>query len=143
MSKYSQLLCSLFSISTAVLMADCDQPRSKCDQPRPACEQPRPCEPPKPKPCPKPCPTTCADPQGVTTEPQYVITPPFGPKVNDGADFYVSADFIWWKSHIGGMEYAIQGVKDTGLAGNFVVGAATSASRGTIAQPSSKYQPGF
>ena len=117
MSKYSKLLFSLFSISTAVVMAD--QSNMQKQKPMPM------------------------QPQGVTTEPQGVITPPFGPRVQNGADVFLTADFIWWKTHLGGMEYAIQGVKDTGLANSLVVGAGTSTSQGRIAQPDFDFQPGF
>jgi hypothetical protein len=35
-------------------------------------------------------------PIGVTSEPTGVITPPLAPRVSNGADFFVSADFIYW-----------------------------------------------
>ena len=40
------------------------------------------------------------------------ITPSVAPTIVDGSDTFVIADFIWWKTHIDGMEFAYSGVTD-------------------------------
>ncbi len=44
-------------------------------------------------------------PEGVTSQPKGVITPPVAPRVDHGADVFINADFIWWKAQVAGQEY--------------------------------------
>lgn len=48
-------------------------------------------------------------PEGVTTQPKGVVTPPVAPRVDHGADVFITADFIWWKAQVAGQEYATLG----------------------------------
>ncbi len=68
-----------------------------------------------------------------------VITPAVAPHVMDGSDTYVSLDFIWWKTFVGGMEYAYSGAVDNG--GNVPFGASTA--KGYVQKPNFDFQPGF
>ena len=68
--------------------------------------------------------------------PKQEITPPI---VSSGMKIETSADFIWWKTTIDGLEYVASGVHN----GNISVGAKTSVSGGEIKSASFDYQPGF
>jgi hypothetical protein len=48
-------------------------------------------------------------PEGVTSQPKGVITPPVAPRVNHGADVFITADFIWWKAQVAGQDYVEMG----------------------------------
>lgn len=76
-------------------------------------------------------------PMGVTSQPTGVITPPVAPAVNHGADVFLTADFIYWKAHQDGLEYAESGITTTPLVLN------PSLTRGTVASASSRWEPGF
>jgi hypothetical protein len=109
MKKHCFLLSSLFSISTGLLLAE--QPNKQTQQ----------------------------QPASVTTQPKGMITPAVAPKVRDGVGLIATADFIWWKTNISGMEYATSGAAD---GGNFVpFGASTK--RGHVNQPNFDFEPGF
>ncbi len=45
-------------------------------------------------------------PMGVTSQPTGVITPPVAPTVQNGADVFLTADFIYWKVNQEGLGYA-------------------------------------
>lgn len=62
------------------------------------------------------------EPEGVTTNPKELITPPVAPRVTHGADVFLTADFIWWKSQISGLEYATIGSKSKELPFQFEPG---------------------
>ena len=62
-------------------------------------------------------------PEGVTTQPKGVITPPVAPRVQHGLDLVVDADFTWWKSQLAGMGFA--------------------DINGKIRAPESNFEPGF
>jgi hypothetical protein len=62
------------------------------------------------------------------------ITPPAGPLVNNGADVYLTADFIWWKAQQDGVTFAY-----TGYSGDQDV----DTSKGSELEPHFKYEPGF
>lgn len=95
--------------------------------PQPAC-------PPKPKPkeC---CPSKCSQ---MTHQrgPMREITPNAGPCVNDGADLYVTADFIYWTAHEDNLGFAF-------TDGTTSKGAASTSPAGTVAHPRWKFKPGF
>jgi hypothetical protein len=78
-------------------------------------------------------------PESVTTQPKGMITPAVAPKVKDGAGVIATGDFIWWKTNIGGMEYATSGVADGGVNVPFN----TSVKRGHVSQPNFDFEPGF
>ena len=63
------------------------------------------------------------------------ITPPAGPLVSNGADVYLTADFIWWKAQQDGLAFAVNGIN--------APGEATDVSKGHLHQPHFKYEPGF
>lgn len=63
------------------------------------------------------------------------ITPPAGPLVSNGADVYLTADFIWWKAQQDGLAFAYDGV--TAQPGT------VDAQKGHLHQPHFKYEPGF
>lgn len=63
------------------------------------------------------------------------ITPPAGPLVSNGADVYLTADFIWWKAQQDGLTYAFNGTTDRNLTLN--------AEKGSLHEPHFKYEPGF
>jgi hypothetical protein len=78
--------------------------------------------------------------ESVTTQPRGMITPAVAPRVRDGAGLIVTADFIWWKTNISGMEYATSGVVDDG---NVFVPFGVSTKRGRVNQPNFDFEPGF
>lgn len=63
------------------------------------------------------------------------ITPNAGPRVTNGADVYIDADFIWWHVHQDGMGYVLSGF------GNGTT--ATQASGGSVHHPGFSWEPGF
>jgi len=70
-----------------------------------------------------------------------VITPSVAPHVIDGVDAYFTVDFIWWKSVLGGSEYAYTGVVDGIAGGSVPVGASTG--EGRVQKQGFTFQPGF
>lgn len=69
------------------------------------------------------------------------ITPNAGPRVSNGADVFITADFIWWTAHQDGMGYAFT---------NFGNGSATpsptstgSIGRGSVRHVADDWSPGF
>ena len=54
----------------------------------------------------KTTPPPAYQPEGVTTQPRGVITPPVAPRVQHGLDVVIDADFTWWKSQVAGMGFA-------------------------------------
>jgi hypothetical protein len=78
--------------------------------------------------------------EAVTTQPRAMITPAVAPRVSDGAGLIFTADFIWWKTNISGMEYATSGVVDTGFV---FVPLGQSTKKGRVAQPNFDFEPGF
>lgn len=76
-------------------------------------------------------------PMGVTSQPTGVITPPVAPAVNNGADLYITADFIYWKEYQNGLEFA-----ESGLAGG-TLASGTTLPRGTVSAPRGAWEPGF
>lgn len=83
--------------------------------------------------------TTPSQQQEATIQPDWIITPVVAPKVKDGVSAIISADFIWWKTHIGAMEYAISGINDIGAN----VPNYTNVSKGHTHQPDFDFKPGF
>jgi len=71
------------------------------------------------------------------------ITPSVAPHIVDGTDTYFNLDFIWWKSVLGGAEYAYTGVIDALAAGGGAVAFGASTGEGTIKRPGFSFQPGF
>ena len=69
------------------------------------------------------------------------ITPPAGPRVCDGADLYITADFIWWKAEQTNLSYAYNGAAGGVDEGTFSNEA--DATQGWMHQPHFKYKPGF
>jgi hypothetical protein len=115
MKKHFYLLGSLFLISSGFLNAlQRQQPTRKPQQQQ--------------------------QPESVTTQPKAMITPSVAPKVRDGAGLIFTADFIWWKTNISGMEYATSGVVDVGFID---VPFGKSTKRGHVSQPNFDFEPGF
>lgn len=81
--------------------------------------------------------TAPAQPMGVTSQPSGIITPAVGPRVANGADVFLTADFIYWRTHQNGLEYAQSGLVATAPAVN------TNLSSGTVQSPKARWQPGF
>ncbi len=85
----------------------------------------------------------CADAQGKNMSPaeqqqMYMnemnkITPSAEPSVTRWADPYLTADFIWWRAHEDGLDYALTGV--TPIIHN--------ADKGHVHHPHFSYEPGF
>ncbi len=73
----------------------------------------------------------------VTTQPMCNITPYVAPEVIDRVNVTTAADFIWWDSYVGGMEFAISGVDDGDPA------TADSVLRGKVKKPPFQWSPGI
>jgi len=71
-------------------------------------------------------------------EKERVITPIVAPQPKETAKIEATADFIWWKSYLGNMEYAWSGVFD-----GVLVDTPNSASKGTIKAPDFSFAPGL
>lgn len=71
---------------------------------------------------------------------QSVITPSVAPRVMDGSDTYITLDFIWWKTVVGGMEYAVSGVVDNA---SFVTPFGMSTNKGHVQKPDFDFEPGI
>lgn len=79
-------------------------------------------------------------PMGVTSQPTGVITPPVAPVVNNGADVFLTADFIYWKAHQNGLEYAGSGFNNA-WPEDPTAGAVVDS--GTVKAARSRWEPGF
>lgn len=66
------------------------------------------------------------------------ITPPAGPLISNGVDVFITADFIYWKGQVDGLNYAFSG----GVPGGGY-GSQTNAPQGKMQSPDFKYEPGF
>jgi len=66
------------------------------------------------------------------------ITPNAGPRVNNGIDVFMTADFIYWTARQDGMAYVRSGIDDYDTAVAF-----NNTAQGTTAFPHSKFSPGF
>ncbi len=75
-------------------------------------------------------------PMGVTSQPTGVITPPVAPRVSNGADFFMSADFIYWYAQQDGLAYAF-----AGEIGNNTTNPNPAHSQ--VKQADRKWEPGF
>ena len=117
MKKQFYLLSSLFSISAGLLNAQPTLLNVQQKQNR----QPQ------------------SQSESATVQPKGMITPSVAPRVRDGAGLIFTADFIWWKTNISGMEYAANGVIDNGI----FVPLGTSTKRGHVNQPNFDFEPGF
>jgi hypothetical protein len=84
--------------------------------------------------------TNSENQEPVTTQPgnENVITPLVAPQPKQTAKVEATADFIWWKSYLGNMEYAWAGVFD-----NQLVQVPDSPSKGNIKTPDFDFAPGF
>jgi len=86
--------------------------------------------------CPPPCPC------GVSArDPDWLITPAVYP-AKTGADCpgaYFTADFIWWKTHLGGTEWVFDGITDQGG----LVTEGTNPKPGHIRHADFEFEPGF
>ncbi|MCH9614718.1 MAG: hypothetical protein SP1CHLAM54_13150 [Chlamydiia bacterium] len=65
--------------------------------------------------------------------PQREVTPSAGPRVNNGWDVFISADFIYWSPRIDGLGYELTG---------FGNGTATPK-KGSVHHPNWSWEPGF
>lgn len=65
-----------------------------------------------------------------------VILPAAGTRVQNGADVYLTADFLYWEARQGNTEFAMTGIDATGSG-------STSLSLGQTYAPDFKYEPAF
>ena len=113
MQKHRALITSLFILSTTTLLAGSQAKPQQTEE--------------------------TSEPKDVTTQPKEMITPSVAPRAKHGAEITASADFIWWKTHIDGMEYGVTGINDAGSnVPNF-----TNTSKGHIHQPDFDFKQGF
>lgn len=77
--------------------------------------------------------------QMVQRPPTREITPDAGPKVVNGVDLFITADFIWWKTTQEGTHYAFTGIKTSATGGN----AFTPANKGKSKEVGNDWSPGF
>lgn len=89
----------------------------------------------KPASCPPPL-----KPMGVTEQPLDVITPPQAPKVSGCANFFVTADFIYWRATADNYQYAASGIAIVGADG---VTPVPPPKRGQTKSPGFEFEPGF
>ncbi|NDD58507.1 MAG: hypothetical protein EBZ47_04535 [Chlamydiae bacterium] len=75
-------------------------------------------------------------PMGVTTQPQGVITPPVAPTVNNGADFFIEADFIYWDVYQEGLTVASTGEATSVVSGQKI-------GNGNVVSLGRSWEPGF
>ncbi len=74
--------------------------------------------------------------------PMNEITPNAGPRVSNGADVFMTADFIWWKVRQDGMGYVMSNFKDNQIASGSP-SSAVSVERGSVRHISEELKPGF
>ncbi len=72
----------------------------------------------------------------VTSQPTQVITPVISPKVVDRVNVQTAADFLFWKSDLDGLEYAISGYADNNDSTSF------SIQKGNAKKPPFCFAPG-
>ncbi len=75
-------------------------------------------------------------PPYVTIQPAQVITPTVAPAVVDRVNITTAADFLWWKSYLGGLEYAMSGIAENNLS------TQVSIDRGSVKKPPFRFAPG-
>jgi hypothetical protein len=132
MKKHWRLLACLFVLPALPLLAN-EEPSSNTQETaaqylgRKSCVQ----QPQKPQ-------GQLPEEEAIKSQP--VITPAVAPHVMDGSDTYVTLDFIWWKTFVGGMEYAFTGVVDNGY---FVSPLGASTGKGHVQRPDFKFEPGL
>lgn len=80
----------------------------------------------------------CA-PTAPQNSPARQITPNAGPRVADGADVFITADFIWWKATQDGTRYGMSGLKTNSTLAT----AHDSAVKGKAKQVAEAWAPGF
>lgn len=68
------------------------------------------------------------------------ITPNAGPRVTNGADVFITADFIYWTARMEGLATAKTGIDDFDSAISLASGAVTP---GSTYFPPTKFDPGF
>lgn len=80
---------------------------------------------------------------GAPTAPQHSparqITPNAGPRVANGADVFITADFIWWKAVQDGTQYGMNGLKTNATPAT----AYDSVGKGKAKQVAEAWAPGF
>ncbi len=134
MNKRSKLLVpglifALGSTSILLTVASCRQQ----EEASPCCE---------PKPCcvPTCCPEIVEDCCAVNVcPPTCMVTPNASPRVRDGIDLFVTADFIYWNVREANLEYALSAVDQTAIGASF----AGTLNPGNIYAPRNKWEPGF
>jgi len=94
-----------------------------------------------PQKCSKPsaCQEACDKPMGVTIQPCEVITPPQAPGVCGWANYFFTADFIYWRTTADGCQFAASGVPINDNKKNIV----SPTSEGKNPSPAFDFQPGF
>lgn len=74
-----------------------------------------------------------APPQLPSDLPTKQVTPSAGPRVNNGWDVAISADFIYWCPRIDGLGYELNGFSSTTV----------DAGKGSVHHPNWSWEPGF
>ena len=74
--------------------------------------------------------------QHPNNQPSRVIMPAAGPRVQEGADAFLTADFLYWEARQGSLEYAQTGIETSG-------GGNASLPQGKVFTPEFEYDPGF
>lgn len=74
-----------------------------------------------------------APPKMPSDLPTREVTPSAGPRVNNGWDVFISADFIYWSPRIDGLGYEFTGFGSTSV----------SVPKGSVHHPSWSWEPGF
>ncbi len=77
--------------------------------------------------------TTGTTSSGNANMTNYVITPTAQPVVEGDADFFITADFIWWKPNQEGTQVAYPGYSD----------GTSNAPKGSAVCPNYSFEPGF
>lgn len=112
---------SLFMALTCIAQAD-----SSCCNPCPA---PAPC-------CPAPDPCASCAQLWPSRGPDWIVTPNAGPCVRDGADVFVTADFIYWTAHEDHLGFA-------STSGSITNSTSLHVPKGTTFHPDWEFRPGF
>lgn len=73
-----------------------------------------------------------------TTMPSCIITPAVAPEVTDRANITTSADFLWWGTYLGGLEFAISGALDLDASPGSL-----NVERGKVKKPPFAWAPGM
>lgn len=94
-----------------------------------------PCCPPKPCCVPVCCPEIVEDCCAFNKcPPTTQVTPNAGPRVNNGADLFITADFTWWTAHEDGLVFTM--IEEDAVIGQQVPET-------TVPVPDFKWKPGF